>query len=366
MTIAAGEYTIIDFNDIEIAFEEPLNPPLNQVWLDVSTVPNILKRWDGEKWVKASPTTAAEIGAETPEGAQDKVDAIEVGGRNYFSPTMLRNWAMSNKTIAEGESWKGFYIKVEPNETYSLSRTSLTNNRFRYYPLEQEPVVGTPLPVEYNHDTDLKIEGIIIPGNINYLFVYLTNQNDEIPNIKFEKGNKATDWTPAPEDAPTSLYELDPDAQESLDSHDAAISIIETGFVQLEDSIGTKVSQTDFDEFGNLINQQVSEVEQTQDSINMEFSQISENITNIDGDVTEIKTGIRFDEAGMHIGKSDSPLQMTLSNEQLGFLDNGLLVAYVNGQKLYITMAEILESLVVGNHKIEKYDENITLVRWVG
>lgn len=219
MIIAAGEYTIIDFNDIEIAFEEPLNPPLNQVWLDVSTVPNILKRWDGERWVKASPT---------------------------------------------------------------------------------------------------------------------------------------------------SLYELDPDAQESLDSHNAAISTIETGFVQLEDSIGTKVSQTDFDEFGNLINQQVSAVEQTQDAINMEFSQISENITNIDGEVEQIKTGIRFDEAGMHIGKSGNPLQMTLSNEQLGFLDNEQLVAYVNGQKLYITMAEILESLVVGNHKIEKYDDEITLIRWVG
>ena len=45
---------------------------------------------------------------------------------------------------------------------------------------------------------------------------------------------------------------------------------------------------------------------------------------------------------------------MTLSNEQLAFLDNNKLVAYVNGQKLYITMAEILESLVVGKHKIGK------------
>ena len=116
--------------------------------------------------------------------------------------------------------------------------------------------------------------------------------------VKLEKGNKATDWTPAPEDAPTSLYEREPDAQGKLDSHDESISILETYLVQIEDSSWTKVSQTDFDEFGNLINQQISEVEQTQDSINMEFSQMNENITNIDGDVTEIKTGIRYDEAG--------------------------------------------------------------------
>jgi hypothetical protein len=219
MPIAIGEYTIIDYNDIDISYTEPSDKKLNKIWLDISQQPPLFYRWNGEEWDPCS---------------------------------------------------------------------------------------------------------------------FL------------------------------SLYELDPDAQRILDSHDESISIIETDFVQLEDSIGTKVSQTDFDEFGNLINQQVSEVEQTQDFINMEFSRMNDDITNIDGDVTEIKTGIRYDEAGMHIGKSDSPLQMTLSNEQLGFLDNGLLVAYVNGQKLYITMAEILESLVVGNHKIEKYDENITLVRWVG
>lgn len=393
MTIAAGEYTIIDFNDIEIAFEEPLNPPLNQVWLDVSTVPNILKRWDGEKWVKASPTTAAEIGAETPEGAQDKVDAVEVGGRNLLLDSgveisnndHLVNEYIPSSPLVAGETYV-VTVCVTPAENVTDISVFDSQGDFRLAGLK---VNGTDKQIVSKKFVAGYADGKTPDDSIDYANVLFYRSNEEthflspmfpagfadmeeitsdttIHWVKLEKGNKATDWTPAPEDAPTSLYELDPDAQESLDSHNAAISVIETGFVQLEDSIGTKVSQTDFDEFGNLINQQVSAVEQTQDAINMEFSQISENITNIDGEVEQIKTGIRFDEAGMHIGKSDSPLQMTLSNEQLAFLDNEQLVAYVNGQKLYITMAEILESLVVGNHKIEKYDDEITLIRWVG
>jgi phage minor structural protein len=49
-------------------------------WLDTSVYPNILKSWDGYEWVKASPTEAGEIGAETPAGALDKarVEALRV------------------------------------------------------------------------------------------------------------------------------------------------------------------------------------------------------------------------------------------------------------------------------------------------
>src|SRR5690554_1698364 len=53
-------------------------PPENteHLWLDTSTEPNVLKRYDEVKadWVKATPTEADEVGAETPQGAQDKAD----------------------------------------------------------------------------------------------------------------------------------------------------------------------------------------------------------------------------------------------------------------------------------------------------
>ncbi len=73
MAIATGQYTIIDLNDVDIATTPPLNPVEDQLWLDTSVVPNVLKRWgwDGveEKWdwIKASPTDPDDIGAATEE-----------------------------------------------------------------------------------------------------------------------------------------------------------------------------------------------------------------------------------------------------------------------------------------------------------
>lgn len=72
--LAIGEITIVNLNDVDISTTEPLDPVIDQLWLDTSAVPNVLKRWNGTQWVKASPTEAEDVGAETPEGAQEKVD----------------------------------------------------------------------------------------------------------------------------------------------------------------------------------------------------------------------------------------------------------------------------------------------------
>jgi hypothetical protein len=163
-----------------------------------------------------------------------------------------------------------------------------------------------------------------------------------------------------------SLWELDPEVAEKIDEQEAVISQIETSLIQHEESINAKVEQTDFDELNDIVNQQKTEIEQTATDLSVYITNTDETIGEVTGELKEITKRFRFDAEGLHIGESENPLQMTLSNEQLSFIDNGFLVAYVNGQKLFITMAEILESIVVGNHKIEKYDDEITLVRWVG
>ncbi|MGG3235810.1 discoidin domain-containing protein, partial [Priestia flexa] len=46
----------------------------NVLWVDTSRPVHVLHTWDGFKWIKAAPTEAEEIGAETPQGAQDKAN----------------------------------------------------------------------------------------------------------------------------------------------------------------------------------------------------------------------------------------------------------------------------------------------------
>ncbi|EAH0964248.1 carbohydrate-binding protein CenC, partial [Listeria monocytogenes] len=69
MTIrAAAEITLTDINDAIVAGEAPLNPTTDLLWMDSSASPNVLRRWDGEKWVsqtlnikEADPETSQKI-----------------------------------------------------------------------------------------------------------------------------------------------------------------------------------------------------------------------------------------------------------------------------------------------------------------
>ncbi|WP_078428759.1 phage tail spike protein [Alkalihalobacterium alkalinitrilicum] len=54
-----------------------------RLWLNTSVTPNILYRSTGSAWVKATPTTASEVGAETPTGAQNKANTAENNAKGY-------------------------------------------------------------------------------------------------------------------------------------------------------------------------------------------------------------------------------------------------------------------------------------------
>lgn len=69
---------------------------------------------------------------------------------------------------------------------------------------------------------------------------------------------------------------------------------------------------------------------------------------------------------GVTLGKTGSPMQITISNSEMGLWDQGAKVAHINGQKMLITSAEITNILKVGVHQIEKYNSEITLIKYVG
>lgn len=86
--IAVGEITIVDLHDedVHIGPTPPDDPKDKKLWLDTSTVPNVMKRWDAatEQWIKASPTGAEDIGAEPIiiKAPQDPTTAMLVFARD--------------------------------------------------------------------------------------------------------------------------------------------------------------------------------------------------------------------------------------------------------------------------------------------
>lgn len=112
-----------------------------------------------------------------------------------------------------------------------------------------------------------------------------------------------------------------------------------------------------------LVNSQLS---LTIDEFNIMFNEFQTGLDEEIDNLNQISSYFRFSPTGLEIGQTDSPFHIHLDNQELGFYDSGNKVAYVNGQKMYITQAEVLESLIVGVHRIDKYNNELTLVQWVG
>lgn len=125
-------------------------------------------------------------------------------------------------------------------------------------------------------------------------------------------------------------------------------------------------SKSEFEEYQTNISTMFS---QTNDSFQMTFTELVQMITNVDGTVNsnynELIKYIRFVGGSIILGEVDNPLQLTLSNNRMSFLQNGVEVAYISDNKLYIYDGEFLNSLKLGRwiFIIEK-NESLSL-NWV-
>jgi len=144
------------------------------------------------------------------------------------------------------------------------------------------------------------------------------------------------------------------------------ITHMETSVVQLQDSITSKVERTEMDSINDTLAEVSSQVTQLEDSYRIDISQLSGKVSDAEDSLGQITSYLDFSSTGLNIGKSNSPLSINISNEQMDFLDNGTAVAYINGQKMYIENLQVLQSIIIGVHQIEKYNSGITFLRWVG
>lgn len=111
----------------------------------------------------------------------------------------------------------------------------------------------------------------------------------------------------------------------------------------------SKVSDTE--ELNNKIS---LELNHTAEKIDMVFNTLSERITNENGEIireiNEISKYIRFVNGDIVLGEVGNDLTTKISNGRISFLYNDTLeVAYITDRKLYITEAEILTQIVIGN-----------------
>ena len=65
-------------------------------------------------------------------------------------------------------------------------------------------------------------------------------------------------------------------------------------------------------------------------------------------------------------GTESGQQNISISNEEINFLYNGYSTAYINQQKMFITNLEVTNETIMGVHKITKYNNNMTIVKYIG
>lgn len=187
-----------------------------------------------------------------------------------------------------------------------------------------------------------------------------------LKNVKLERGNVASDWTPAPEDLATSddlndkLTQFREETASNIDQTAEAIKSTVYDNVYLKGDIDTLISSVN------------TEVTQTKDSWQVTFNQFQQTLNGItdstDAQFDEIKKYIRFEDGNILLGNSTSPLILKLRNDRIQFLQNGYEVAYISDQRMHNTVCEIIKQLKIGDSAwtVETNSDGDTIVSLIG
>ena len=305
----------------------------------------------------------------TAEDAREAIDSLAIGGRNYIlgsgsetsaSTALIARYALSEPMVA-GEEYT-VSLTLTPMEEYAglTIRTSEGDQTLATIDLSgaARQTVQATFIVEYAAGKTPDDA----PDNADILIyrkpASAGTASTIIHQIKLEKGNRATDYTAAPEDAEEVL-------EQKLSSVRAQISTEADSIrseVQATYALASDMTQ---------VTQQVSTLsEQTQSNYTWavtRINQLQQDLTSAheatEDELAIFRTYMSFDEQGLVIGKTGNPFTFRVVNDRLAFYMNDTEVAYLSNNKLYVTQAEILTKLIIGRFAFEPQSNgNLSLI----
>lgn len=336
----------------------------------------------------------------------EKVNGIQVGGRNLAINTNkgVSGWGMtrndgSYKTEEEGmlgvngvvinipdvaTKWSVLFYrklalnKLIPSTIYTVSFDIHSSVDLPTFDAEIKDTSGLNIVASHITSTSpvkadtwtsvscqMRTAGIL--PEIKDQVLYLTHAFNKISiikicNLKLEVGNKATDWSPAPEDMVTNE-----DFDAGMDGLNSSINETKSSIEQLADQITHLI----VDENGSSMMTQdengwhfdMSSITGNIDAVKKELSdaqidhEATEKLVNgIQSTVNEVnkKTAyidIDSDAEGrpvMTLGSSESNFKVVITNESIDFMEGSNRVAYASNNRFYAPQMVTVNSIQIG------------------
>ena len=371
--------------------------------------------WTRSKIIYSNPS-ATKYTAPICDSSWEAINDIEIGGKNLLlnSDREFTNDAeMTNAEFVCPDYDLTPIIKENgENRVYTLSfdlksKDISQTNKITVYPYPGEPNPNTysfpyttlDASTEYRRYCITFIPKLINNNNpstkIAIFGLYNTGNIPVVRKFKFEIGNKATDWTPAPEDMSSkkeveALLQINSESILSTvkASYGSRIDTSESRIEQLSDSISSMITDKDgtslmtqtstgwtfnIGAIQNTLDDALNELNSTSEDI----GNLSNAVSNINDLVTDLKKKTAYivmatDDEGnpcIELGKEDNPFKVRITNTSVEFIEGTSKIAYVNNRSLYIERAVIRDELQIGEGSgfIWKRRSNGNMgLRWTG
>lgn len=321
-----------------------------------------------------------------------QIGNIDIGGRNLLLNTGFNtfdHWIKGSNTkslqmvngwceVTIGGTWSGFVQEFIPekNVEYIVSYEAyLVDTVAETAVLETD--FGTPdqnqtinkTPAKYS--LKLKYPSTSLNGKIDFML-----SNNEvgkkwrIRNIKLEKGNKATDWSPAPEDMATadSLADVNNSLTNTTNNLQSNINSTNKNLQDVQNS------QKEVYEIMSENKIQISSLTQRAEGFQMDFKTVNETVKQLNNQfVTERDERykyIKFIDGEIWLGKEvpigEDDFKLVIKNDRISFLQNKTEVAYMSNNKLYVTDIHVTSSLQLGKFVLSSRANGNVGLRWIG
>lgn len=312
---------------------------------------------------------AIKLQAKSITETSNKVDNLQIGGRNLLRNTSFNTFKYWNSISAKlevvdgwcevtiNDIWSGITQNFKPEkgvdyiisyEAYLVDTEATSAFLECDFGSPDDALAITKNPTNYS-------KKIPYPTNVANFINFQLQSNEvgkkwRIRNIKLEKGNKPTDWTPAPEDVDEAINTERTERQSAIETKANGITskvsetyVSNSTFEHYQKDLSTQFTQTKKD-FTWSINESVKDAKNTMsgqiDSVNGRVDGLKQTTDNVNNYMS-------FDNDGLTLGKPDSAFKTKITNQEWSIQKNGAKVTYINDQTMYITDGQFTQSLKV-------------------
>lgn len=291
-------------------------------------------------------STSYSVGS-TPEG-------IVVGGRNLALKSNIERTNSNYLTSA-------YYLSenLRKGEKYTIQLWGNLGEKKEYFRLylQSEGIgIGMVLTKGNNYGTlTFTCPNYTGLTELNKICIFsipssVTSVNT-ITKIKLELGNKATDWTPAPEDVDEAINTERTERQSAIETKANEITskvsetyVSNSAFEHYQKDLSTQFTQTKKD-FTWSINESVKDAK---NEMSGQIASVNGRVDGLKQTTDNVNNYMSFNNGGLTLGKSDSAIKTKITNQEWSIQKNGAKVTYINGQTMYITDGQFTQSLKVG------------------